>query len=243
MAKLIKVSCIGVIALSMLMVAGGAMALTDEERLQKLEDKFLNGEISEDIYRELREKYHKKLGTKETTLSVSSETTEVQLSPKNIVQNPSFEDANPNDQSEPFWWGSSVWYTKAGQPTFVWDDKVAHSGKKSVSIECKPGSSGVWIHHFHKSKGLENFFQADKFYQMSTWVKAENLAGGSGIILDGCEVMGERPWVRTSGTHDWKKLVIKGARLKQDSGTVSATLVCRGGKVWFDDVELVEMEE
>ena len=59
MAKVVRVSWIGVIVLSFLLITGNAMALTDEERLQKLEDKFLNGEISEDIYRELREKYQR----------------------------------------------------------------------------------------------------------------------------------------------------------------------------------------
>jgi hypothetical protein len=40
-------------------------ALTDEERLQKLEDKFLNGEISKKTYLELKEKYTGRVKTSE----------------------------------------------------------------------------------------------------------------------------------------------------------------------------------
>ena len=247
MVKLIKVSWIGVIVLSLLLVAGNAMALTDEERLQILEDKFLNGEISEDIYRRLSDKYRKKLGVKETPAPAKPTTTKVQLSLKNIVQNASFEEPDPRDQTKPFWWGGTYWgKADVPRPVFLWDDKVAHSGKRSVFVEVKPGgSAGVWIHYLWKDKEprFQPYFKPDTFYQMSAWVKAENTAAGSGIILDGCEVLGERPLAAIGGTHDWKKLVIKGARLKEGANVVYPALVCRGGKVWFDDVEIIEETE
>ena len=158
--------------------------------------------------------------------------------PVNIVKNPSFEEGMPS------WWDTEDWNTSRGKPTYVWDDKVAHTDKRSVSIENQPGTSGVWVKYLWKDQGdFKTYFKPDTFYQMSAWVKAGNTADGSGIILDGCEVLGERPMAVTRGTHDWKKLVIKGARLKEGTRYVGIVLVCRGGKIWFDDVEIVEMEE
>jgi len=155
----------------------------------------------------------------------------------NIAVNPGFEEADSGNPSMPAWWTTDLWNTSGGVPIYAWDDKVAHAGKRSILITCPTGSIGAVVKY-----GVPSL-NPDKFYQMSAWVKTENAGGNSGIILDGCEVMGERPWASIDGTHDWKKLTIKGAMLKAGVTSVDICLVCRGGKLWFDDVEVVAMDE
>ena len=157
----------------------------------------------------------------------------------NLAKNPGFEEADPKDASMPKVWSPEDWGTSGGKSTFVWDKKVVHSGDRSVFIQTPPGSVGVWV-EWDKSPAQ---FKSGKSYQMTAWMKAERAGNGSGIIFDGFEVSGKRPIANGAGTHDWKKLSINGARLKDGAKNIGISFVCRGGKAWFDDVEIVEETE
>ena len=157
----------------------------------------------------------------------------------NLAENPGFEEADPKDASLPNVWSPEDWSTSGGKSTFIWDEKVVHSGKRSVFIETPPGSVGVWV-EWSKSPA---HFKPGKSYQMTAWMKAEDAGNGSGIIFDGFDVSGKRPVANGAGTHDWKKLTISGARLNKSKKHIGISFVCRGGKAWFDDVEIVEVIE
>jgi len=156
----------------------------------------------------------------------------------NLAKNPGFEEADPKDAALPSVWSPEDWGTGC-KSTFIWDKKVVHSGDRSVFIQTPPGCVGVWV-EWDKSPSQ---FKSGKSYQMTAWMKAEGAGNGSGIIFDGFEVSGKRPVASTSGTFNWKKLTISGAKLDKKKKHVGISFVCRGGKVWFDDVEIVEVKE
>ena len=103
----------------------------------------------------------------------------------NLAENPGFEEADAKNPTMPAVWSPENWGTSGGKSTFIWDDKVVHSGKKSISIQAPPGSSGVWVEWYQSPA----HFKAGKSYQMTAWMKSENASSGSGIIFDACIIM------------------------------------------------------
>ena len=157
----------------------------------------------------------------------------------NLAENPGFEEADPKNPSLPLVWSPENWNTSGGKSTFIWDDKVVHSGTRPVFIQTLPGSVGSWVEWYQSPA----HFKPGKFYRMTAWMKAEDSTPNSGIALCGFEVSGRKAIAYTSGSYDRKKLTISGARIKVEDKHVGICFICRGGKAWFDDVEIVEEME
>lgn len=206
-------------------IASCAFALTNQDKLNLLEEKFLKGDISEKTYLDLKKKYE---GGKTEVVVPSSE--------GNLVKNPGFEETTMKPDI-PDNWIIDPWNTGGGRPLWKLDTTVTHSGKNSAYIKCPAGSIGTWEQEIK--------LDPNKTYVLKVWVKAVNAARVD-IVCDGATRDGKRPVIRAinvtlTDTFDWTQITLD--RIKPNPGTqkVMATLVNRGpGEVWFDDVELVE---
>ncbi|MBM4086434.1 MAG: hypothetical protein FJ272_16740, partial [Planctomycetes bacterium] len=151
---------------------------------------------------------------------------------ENLLRNGGFEEAG----ARPPHWGTEDWGKRGAKNVYGVDAKVFHQGGRAACIEVvEPGAVGTWHQWFREPVEHQG-------YMLRAWVKCENAAAGSGIICDGGTAFGERPWARTDGTHDWKLLEVHNIRVKPGNPWLLVSLVCRGGKMWFDDVELVAEE-
>jgi len=150
----------------------------------------------------------------------------------NLLKNPSFEEETSHPRYPAANWTPHVWIGK-DTPGYKYkhDKSVCHSGKASIFSECSPGINGAWGQYYEQA-------DPSKTYHASVWLRGENVAGGSALIVDGGKVDGKRPCATVSGTFDWKKVTIRG--IKPDANKLTFTIVNRGGKLWADDAVLKE---
>jgi len=199
-------------------------AFNNEEAIRLLDEKFLRGEISEERYKKLSKRYGS--GKKE------GERKEEVPAAHNLLKNPSFEEGTSNPRYPVANWDAHEW-TGKDIPGYKYkhDKSVCHSGKASIYSECQPGTKGAWAQYYKQT-------DPSKTYYASVWLRGENVAGGSALIVDGGKVDGKRPCATVSGTFDWKKVTIRG--IKPDANKLTFTIVNRGGKLWADDAVLKE---
>ena len=152
------------------------------------------------------------------------------VSAANLLKNPSFE-ADADGDGLPDHWIIEEWHKKRITRLYHVDREITYSGKSCVAVETFAGHPATWTQWYQKAA-------PSKTYTAHVWAKSERAAPGSGLICDDGEIDGKRPWAMTKGTHDWKLLTITGIRPK--GRRLIFTLVCRGGKMWFDEALLVE---
>jgi len=180
-------------------------------------------------------------GLKFRELGKSSEKAEVEavtptLPPQpagqNLLKNPSFEEATSEHRYPAADWDALQWSGEIPTYKYKRDTSVSHSGKACMYSECVPGTQpGAWNQYYEQA-------DPSKTYYASVWLKGEDLANGSGLIVDGGKVNGKRPCAPVNRTFDWKKVVIQG--IKPDGNRLIFTIVNRGGKLWADDGVLEE---
>jgi len=148
----------------------------------------------------------------------------------NLLKNPSFEETTDKHRYPAADWDATGWTGDIPTYKFKVDTTVSHTGKSSMYSECAPGTQpGAW------AQDCENVTPSRTYYA-SVWLKGEDLANGSGLIVDDGKVNGKRPMAAVSGTFDWKKVTIKG--IKPNGNRLIFTIVNRGGKLWADDTLL-----
>jgi hypothetical protein len=135
--------------------------------------------------------------------------------------------------------------------TFKWDDDVVHSGKCSVSIAIAASHPDEAI-HYNWTKVVPAC-QVGKSYELSGWVRAENLTSPAFIVAqcwDGAKskMLGFATTQRdypVTGTSDWTQVatvftVPDGTGEVRIRAGMSAP-ENRGGRVWFDDIRVREL--
>ena len=165
----------------------------------------------------------------------------------NLVENGDFEQASPG-MNGPEGWYATVLPETEQHVTFEWDDAVAHSGERCVSVA---------ISDLHPEERVDyNWTQPvggcrpGETYELRAWVKPENLRSSAFIVVQ-CwnvtlsEMLGyasthqEMPVL---GTTDWTP-VRATFTVPEDTHEVRirAGISCpmsKGGKAWFDDVKI-----
>ena len=220
-----------------LLVGGGykdAFALTDAERLQLLEDKFLKRETSEKVYLELRKKY------KGRVEDVKQPVKEV---PGNLVKNSSLEELDA--KGVPVGW--KMVSPSTGRTNMEIDQQVSHNGNQSVLFYPKAGKWSDWgITHIRQDLKLS----PGKTYRVSYWVKGENIQRYPGS--DGRECVGTLTYLDSQGKQksifmestprsEWKKYSYKAAIPAGATNLkITITMYNAKGKIWVDDVVVVE---
>ena len=226
MRKSIKV--LGVVLL-LLSITSFVFALTNQEKLNLLEERFLKGDISEKAYYELKKKYE---GRKPEV--------SVPISTANLLKNPSFEEDSNNDGIPDNWKSTNLSKTKM---TFSLDKDTSYQGEQSVLIEFPTKGEGQWSQKIPVVGG--------KTYSFKCWMRCRMYRG------DGCAAMVSRflpakggvkegkDWftVGMYGSKDWT-LFSKTAVAPPDAKEVEIKLRSHGmtGTIWFDDIEFSPVE-
>ena len=232
MVKVVRKGWTWIVVIGMLgvfVVSGQVLALTDAERLQLLEDRFLKGEISEKAYYELKAKYEG--GKKETKKGTGESTLPVKEIPGNVIKNASFEiDSDENGIPD-------GWKKVAGGTTkMTLDNTTVHSGKLSAKIKStQPDETSEWFQ--------EVAVEGGKTYLFKCWYKSQEVKGGHSLAFAFYYTPIHpkyKDWITWAGdirTRDWtlyeKKIEVPGGVTK-----VRVRLLNCGqmGTVWFDDV-------
>jgi len=154
---------------------------------------------------------------------------------QNLIENPSFED-DRGDQPA-FWVPGSPEGPNPPNTTFEWEDEVARTGDRSVSIE--RDGEGVVAYWNQTLTDLE----PNETYTLSTYARSEE--GNVDFVLTVIFWIGMRPdmpptvfedqandqWRRTSGAFTVPR--------NTDSTKIQLAFPGQEGKIYFDDVSLV----
>ena len=221
------------------LVSSNVLALTNEERIQMLDDKFIAGEISEETYKRLLEKY----GGATASSKPKTEAKPVQEVQGNLVKNFSFEHL-ASDGSPQGWviertgrYGSSA---SVGLSTLE-----AHSGKSSMSF-----SNSM---QYGTDMVLQEIpLEPGKKYKVVFWAKGEGLqrnpkSDGMPCVvnLDYKSQDGKlKPiYIEPKIAGEWKQ-VVKVLAIPGDAvegGRICLRLYMASGTLWIDDVAVVSL--
>ena len=230
--KRIRIYLMATLACSLLIMSTIALALTNEERLQLLQDRFLKGEISEKAYYEIKAQLEKKLG-KTGVESKPSEVKPSQAVEGNLIKNGNFEEDKDGDGIPDNWekWGSRV--------TYLMDDEEKHSGNYSGKLTSvrKIANEG------YKQTVI---VQPGQKYEFTVWAKGggdlQYFQGDSGPIVSFSGGGGFIEKRKAFNVPTWLKLskVVTGP--KEGKIRISMYLYQCSGTVWFDDAVLKPIE-
>jgi len=171
-------------------------------------------------------------------------------SEKNLLETGGFEQRSELQKSPGDWFATVVPETK-DFVSFEWDDAVAHTGERSVSIAIDHAHPDDVI-HYNWTKVVPGCM-AGATYELIGWVKTEDLSGPAWIIVQ-CwndardEMLGYAGTQRdypVTGTSDWTRV---GTVFTVPDGTAEVRIRAgiaapenRGGRVWFDDLVVREL--
>lgn len=164
-----------------------------------------------------------------------------------VLRNGGFEKKSSDDASPHAWSTTRVPHTE-DFVAFAWDDRVSHTGTRSVSIS---------IGESHPDDQIDyNWNQAvtgcnpGESYEVTGWIKAYNLKSTAFIVvqcwdstftkmLDIATTQGNH---QITGTTDWEKVTAT-INVPVETGHVMILAGIRapdnrGGTVWFDDIQI-----
>jgi len=218
-----KMMKIGVLSLIMVGISLMVYAITDQERLQLLEDKFLAGEVSEEVYLELRKKY---MGVKEET--------------KKTLKTFSFDFEGDTPGAVPQGW--KIWLGSKDIIHVEAEGGVDNS--KCLKMDC---TSIEWMAVAHGIAIPE--VKPNTAYVFSGFIKRGTAEQGPSICCvevtpnsyeAGIHYAGNKP----DKAGEWKKFTTA-FRTRADLTTIN--MVCynyqKGGVAYFDNLELKEVSE
>ena len=219
------------LAVSGWLMPSKVMAITNEERIQKLDDKFINGEISEEIYKRLLKKYK---GESTETKKVADK--EVKPVAGNIIKNWSFEDAAAEI---PVDWKISE---EASRLQCTADSSTANSGNSSLRLSSS--NTTYWQEGMVQELSL----QPGKSYLVSFWYKGDNVISTEGtacvlslecLMPDGKYKAQYIEPPHHQITNQWKsaaKKITVPSNIKDGKGRIMLRLYRGSGTLWYDDV-------
>lgn len=157
--------------------------------------------------------------------------------PPNVVQNPGFETVDAQGVLAA-WHGEPAVYSAVTTP--------AHSGSRALQYVNDDAKRYVMFTQTIAA-------QPGKSYEVSAWIKTENVQGadnGATVCMewtgrDGKWLGGHYP-SGFKGTTDWKQLKSFSGRLPAEAASVTITCYVRKGmtgKAWWDDVEVRQHRE
>jgi len=233
-----------VLAVSCWLLPSKLLSVTNEERIQMLDDKFIKGEISEEAYNRLLKKY----GGATEPAAAKPATAPVKDVPGNLVKNFSFE--NLASDGFPEGWAIQWKMQKKDMPNKFQRIEVstseAHDGEKSMSFSCSPVTYGT-----------DRVFQElplkpGKKYKVVFWAKGKSLQSDPKADGTPCVVVLEykakdgklKPlYIEPKIGNEWK-IVAKVVKIPGDAlegGQIGLNLYYASGILWIDDVVVAEL--
>jgi hypothetical protein len=165
----------------------------------------------------------------------------------NVLRNGGFEAQAPDEAGPDGWSTTRVPHTK-DLVTFAWDDRVSHTGTRSVSISIDESHPDDQIDYNWNQAVLE--CDPGETYDVTAWLKAHNLKSTAFIVVqcwDGkfakmlsfattqmdYQVTGTTDWIQVKTTismpvETGRVMILVGIRAPDN----------RGGKAWFDDIRI-----
>jgi hypothetical protein len=165
-----------------------------------------------------------------------------------IVRNGGFEIGTETGIDPVVWRATRVPQTSE-HVSFDWDHKIFCSGDRSVSISIHETHTDDRI-HYNWNQHILGFIPGET-YELSAWIKTENLKTTAFIVvqfwnLEMTEVIGSASIEnkdKVTGTSDWLQVR---ATVEVPDETKRMVILAgleapanRGGKVWFDDIQIV----
>jgi len=157
---------IGIALIMLVSCSSRTLALTNEERTQMLDDKFIKGEISEATYKHLLQKY----GGATAGSKPKPEAKPVEEATGNLVKNFSFETLASDGSAE----GWTIDHKNSNVVDIRMSTSVAHSGNNSMRFSSQKNYHGGEITF------QELPLQPGKKYKVVFWAKGENLQSKPG---------------------------------------------------------------
>jgi len=153
---------------------------------------------------------------------------------RNLLANPSFEDLA--EGKTPAWaaaWSPTTY--KGAEAVFAVDEKVFHSGKRSISITTTKAGSFAGV----ESRPAAVQVEEGARMRVTVWIRAEETKGAV-ILVGSSDKERQFQWTQAfpfDGPFDWKPFA---AVIPMRVGVKTFYLSLRQsneGKVWFDDCE------
>ena len=183
-------------------------------------------------------------------LVVACQTRQGHAQPHNLLGNGGFETVAA-DQKGPQGWDATILPRTSGVVAFGWDNQIAHSGTRSVSVsiqaahpdekvaynwtrtvpQCEPGETyelRAWI----RTKGLTT----PAFVAIQCWDSAKTNMLGFATTQEKYPLKGTTDWTQV---HTTFSVPDKAGEVRVRAG-ISAP-ENRGGKVWFDDICITQV--
>ncbi|NQT51071.1 hypothetical protein HQ576_03425, partial [bacterium] len=161
---------------------------------------------------------------------------------RNFADNPSAE-ADRNRDGIPDGWTPQ----EAKSPAkVVWDDAVAHTGRRSLRISDSANPAGKeWFDYTGRwVTNASRPVAAGKTYTLSLWIKTQDVTGDASACI---AWWAKDSWLdesytkRLRGTADWQHVTLQAkAPAKATHGQVYLNLSRSKGTVWFDDVVMFQ---
>ncbi|MFP4249845.1 MAG: alpha/beta hydrolase [Armatimonadota bacterium] len=156
---------------------------------------------------------------------------------RNLAPNPSFEDG---DARGPHGWAPRP--APGDGADFEWEESVARTGERSVSIHRRQDVEGAdrWRAGFDRSIGAE----AGTEVTLTAWARTEEVTGrGAHVqiyaIGIGGEILAQPTGGSVTGTSDWTEIAVS-LTVPDEPCYIMPYLGLKGtGRAWFDDVSFM----
>lgn len=172
-----------------------------------------------------------------TMLFTNSGGVPIYASSLNLVSNSSMEEGVYLPTNSPNNWRSDQWDSTLGT-VFSWDDRVAHSGSKSVKINSPVANDARWLQDIS--------VQPNTNYILSGWIKTENVEHSGQPVDAGANLTLFNTWTHSEGvygTTNWQFVQLSFNSGDNLNVTIGGRLGYWGGTTvgtaWFDDIQLL----
>jgi mono/diheme cytochrome c family protein len=132
----------------------------------------------------------------------------------------------------PAGWKEENYGTAPGNPGNTWQETgdFKHGGERSLHLEGKDGFT-------EKAMVTKADLKPNTYYRLTAWIRTEGLHGRA-FIVDRAHGAANAP---LSGTADWREVTLLFNSGDIPRADLHLVYAAEKGKVWFDDVRLIEM--
>ncbi len=152
---------------------------------------------------------------------------------ENVVKNGDVEAMTKSQPPLPMFWQPRTYAGTA-------EHSVVQSGRSQsycLKIESKEGSDTSWYQDVPVDSGTD--------YELSCWIRTENLKGATGALLEIHQLNGEQPKSKAiTGTTDWTKVALRISTGRAQMISLNCLYGGWGrstGRAWYDDIQVLKL--